>query len=68
MRWKEYITEAKIKGETSKDDGHIHTYSVDQQGNGKTDYRKHGNNVHGHKIKKWKVQFEDGHSHEIKKK
>jgi len=51
----------KLKGTTSKDDGHTHTYIVNDQGNGKT---SHDGNHH-HDVKDWKVNQANNHKHRL---
>ena len=51
------------KGTTSEDQGHKHSYEIDEDGNGETSYV----NDHFHKIVNFKVKKEDGHVHLLDK-
>lgn len=59
---KNYLTEDNMV--TSKDEGHTHTFEVDNKGNGETSV----DNGHSHKIIKWKVQpaGKNNHIHKIR--
>jgi len=55
----------KLKGKTSEDNGHTHTYVVDEDGNGETS--SDGKGPHIHKIDKYKVVKEVDHIHILEK-
>jgi|SaaInlLV_10m_DNA_2_1039722.scaffolds.fasta_scaffold116360_2 hypothetical protein len=50
-----------IKGVTSKTNNHWHRYNLDNEGSGDTD----ASDGHGHKVVKFKVSPEGGHTHEL---
>lgn len=52
---------AKLVGVTSITNGHYHSYSIDDNGDGETSE----NEGHYHEITRFKVQEEDGHTHEL---
>jgi hypothetical protein len=58
-------------GETTLDDGHIHKYEVDADGNGfalkACDDEEENTGCHIHRIVNWKVMERDNHSHDIPK-
>jgi hypothetical protein len=51
---------------TSFDNSHSHYARVNKEGYGKTTATSTGKN-HTHLIKKWRVMFKEGHTHEVKK-
>jgi len=53
----------KLKGTTSKDGGHNHTYTVNDNGNGKTSVD--GKYPHHHNVKDWKVKQVNNHIHRL---
>jgi len=55
----------KSKGSTSEENGHAHTYVVDEDGNGETS--SDGKGPHIHKIKGHKLSEAEGHTHTLEK-
>lgn len=51
----------KLKGETSTDNEHNHSYSVDEDGNGDTDKI----NEHSHTIEDFQVKEYEDHTHDL---
>jgi len=67
MGFKKFYLQEKLKseGSTSEENGHTHTYAVDEDGNGETS--SDGKGPHIHKIKDWILDKQEDHIHTLEK-